>query len=94
MHKMEGLAVILGQPPMEDPRVRTPLVACMGALVQVEWEEGGVLGVRYWRLVSVIARGCRFDQWPNPGWSVREWVEKGRVSKGWWRPVRQRWCVG
>ncbi|KAA6407111.1 MAG: hypothetical protein FRX48_09177 [Lasallia pustulata] len=27
VHEMEGLAVILGQPPMEDPRVRTPLVA-------------------------------------------------------------------
>lgn len=94
MHKLENLAVILGQERMEDPRERRPLVACIGALVVVEREEEGLLRVRYLRMVSVIGRGSTFDRFPNPPWSEREGVERGRVGVGRWRRVDQRWCVG
>lgn len=94
VHEMKHLAVLLGQEQMEDPLERRPLVACVGALVVVEREEEGVLGVRYVRMVSVIGQDSRYDRFPNPPWSEREVLEKGRVGTGRWCRVDQRWCVG
>lgn len=94
VHEMKNLAVLLGQERMEDSPERRPLVACIGALVVVEREEEGVLGVRYVRMVSVIGKDSRFDRFANPPWSEREVVEKGRVGTGRWCRAGQRWCVG
>lgn len=94
MHRIQHLAVLLGQEQMEDPLERRLLVACVGALVVVEKDEGGVLGVRYVRMVSVIGKDSRFDRFPTPPWSEREVLEKGRLGTGRWCRVDQRWCVG
>ncbi|KAI9804773.1 MAG: hypothetical protein M1825_001141 [Sarcosagium campestre] len=44
------LAVILGQNPAQDPTIRPPLVACVGALVKIIKTEEGTIFVEYVRM--------------------------------------------
>ena len=66
LHKYSDLALILGQEPLQNPSMRPPLVACVGALVRVHRTEKGIIFAEYVRMVSVIGKGSRFDSRPNP----------------------------
>ena len=66
LHERDDLAVILGQDPLQDPTMRPPLVACIGALVRVTRTEKRIVFAEYVRMVSVIGKDSRFDNHPNP----------------------------
>ena len=66
LHACDDLAVILGQTPMQNPALRPPLVACIGALVRITRTEKGITFAEYVRMVSVIGKDSRFDSNPNP----------------------------
>jgi len=94
VHKIPRLAVILAQHPAHFDPEAEPLIACVGALVEVESEEGGCFHVKYLRLVSVRREGTYFDRFPEPAWEEVEEREKKRVGKGRYVERGQRWCVG
>lgn len=94
MSKVSKLAVLLGQRRMDDPSQRRPLMACVGALVSVTDQKDGTLFVQYIRMVSVIGKGCRYDEYPNPPWSEIEIAEKAVVNGAAYTKANQRWCVG
>ena len=66
LHTCDDLAVILGQEPLQNPSMRPPLVACVGALVRAHRTVKGIIFAEYVRMVSVIGKGSRFDSRPNP----------------------------
>ena len=66
LHECDDLVVILGQEPLQNPTMRPPLVACVGALVRITRTEKEILFGEYVRMVSVIGKGSRFDSRPNP----------------------------
>ena len=94
LSQCSDLAVILGQDPMQDPTIRPPLVACVGALVKTTKTEKGTIFVEYVRMVSVIGKDCRFDRSPNPPWSDIEVAEKSNIVQASFTTCQQRWCVG
>ncbi|MCJ1451376.1 hypothetical protein MMC28_001712 [Mycoblastus sanguinarius] len=94
MSKIQNLAVILGQDPMPEVSQRRPLVACIGALVAITSLEGETYHVQYIRMVSIIGKGSRYDEHPNPPWSEQEQKEKAMVKNATYTKVEQAWCVG
>ena len=77
LYKCDDLAVILGQEPLQNPSLRPPLVACVGALVRVQRTERGIIFAEYVRMVSVIGKGSRIDRTPNP--QVRRILESSVI---------------
>ena len=94
LHQCDDLAVILGQTPMQDPDLRPPLVACIGALVKITKTKNGIIFAEYIRMVSIIGKDSHFDKRPNPPWSESDAVEKSKVVQASSTTSKQRWCIG
>lgn len=91
LHLIPRLAVLLPQSPWKGGRLG--LVASIAVLVSVVSEGGDEWSVEYLRFVSVIRKGCRYDLGPNPPWSKREGIEKGRIGKGMLMEGDRKWIV-
>ena len=94
LDKIAQIAVVLGQEPMLDVSQRPPLTACVGILVALTRQEENTMFVDYIRMVSVIGKGCRYDNFPTPPWSELEISEKGRIVPATYTEADQTWCVG